>query len=205
MRDHSDSPLLTACNDPAANRAIVIDAHRNLHGGDRRELERFVELPAVHVGDTDPANEAVVEERCQCADGRPPRRPRVRRVDEVEVDRKTVERFEARFAVLAQRFRAAVRHPPSLRPRHAALGDDANRPATQRSCEQPFAARVGARRVEDGGAGLGRGDDRRERLLLVGRKPHAPEPDPELGRIEPARHPNWMISAAATLPREPGA
>jgi hypothetical protein len=45
------------------------------------------------------------------------------------------------------------------------------------------------RGVEDRDAGIGGGAHDRCGLLLVRRKAHIAEPDPELGRIEPAGHP----------------
>ena len=45
-------------------------------------------------------------------------------MDEVEVDRQAVESGEARFAVGADRLRAAVRDPRAAGARHAALRHD---------------------------------------------------------------------------------
>ena len=63
----------------------------------------------------DVPHEPVVDEPRQRAHRRSPRRPRIGRVDEVEVDRQAVERGEARLAVGADRLRAAVRDPRAAR------------------------------------------------------------------------------------------
>ena len=49
-------------------------------------------------------------------------------MDQVEIDRKAIQRVEARLAVSADRLRASVRHPPGSGSRHAALGHDTRLP-----------------------------------------------------------------------------
>ena len=78
-----DAPL----DDSAAERAVVERAERDLDGRDRGELERLVQLAAVDVRDPDAAHEAFVDEARQRAHGGSPRRARIGRVDQVEVDR----------------------------------------------------------------------------------------------------------------------
>ena len=137
-----DARLVAALDDAAAERAVVEQAQRDLDGGDRRELERLVELRAVDVRRRRRARRG--PRRASRASARtdgPPRRPRIGRMEEVEVDREPVERREARLAVGADRLRAAVRHPGAVRPRHAALRHDpgARRARAERSREQELA------------------------------------------------------------------
>ena len=125
--------LGAALDHAAAQRAIVERAERDLHGRDRRELERLVELRPVDVRDAHAPHEPVVDEPRQRAQRRPPRRPRIGRVEQVEVDRQAVERREARLAVGPDRLRAPVGQPAAARPRHAALGHDARRGGAARA------------------------------------------------------------------------
>ena len=74
--------------------------------------------------DADAPHEALVDEPGERAHGGSPRRSRIGRVDEVEVDREPVQRGEARLAVGADRLRATVRDPGAAGPRHAALRHD---------------------------------------------------------------------------------
>src|SRR5262245_63016851 len=90
--DDRNAALEAALDDSAAESAVVEDAERDLDSRDRRELERLVELHAIDVRETDPPHEALVDEPGECAHGGSPRRPRVRRVDEVEIDLEPVER-----------------------------------------------------------------------------------------------------------------
>ena len=116
--------------------------------------------------------------RARRADRRPPGRPRIGCVDQVEVDREAVERREARLAVGADRLRATVGRPGAADPPHAALRHDPRASLradpTERAGEQPlvvaelpFAVTVGAGGVEDRDTGPGCRGDRRERALLV--------------------------------------
>ena len=72
---------------PPRRAPVVEGADRDLHGRDRRVLEGVVQLRAVDVAHAERADEAVVHEPRERADGRRPRRPRIRSVEEVEVDR----------------------------------------------------------------------------------------------------------------------
>ena len=83
--------------------------------------------------DADARHEPVVHEPGERADRRPPRRPRVGSVEEVEVDRQAVECLEAGLAVGADSLRAAVGDPGRRRPRHAALRHDPRARAARRS------------------------------------------------------------------------
>ena len=193
--DHGDSGLGAALDDSATKGAIVEDAERDLHRRDRGELERLVQLAAVDVREPDPPHETFVDEPRERAHRGPPRRSRVGHMDEVEVDREAVERFEARLAVGANRLRAPVRDPPAARAGHASLGHDravASAPASRsaRASSASFVA-VRAGGVEHGDAGLGGRRDRRERAflvtILVRRQPHAAEADAELRVREPGQ------------------
>ena len=163
---------------PPRSSSVVEGAERDLHRGDRRELERLVQLVAVDVADADPRDEPLVDELRESADGRAPRRPRVGRVEEVEVDREPVERGEARLAVGADRPRAAVGHPGAAGPRHPALRHDPRGlggiARAQGMSEEPLAVPelvlsppVRPRRVEHGDPRCHRRRDRLEGALLV--------------------------------------
>jgi hypothetical protein len=122
--DHGDPGLGAAFDDSSPEGAVVVGAERDLDSADWCELERLLQLAAVDVCEPDARHEAFVGESGQGAHGRTPRRPRIGRVDEVEVDRQAVQGGEARLAVGAQRLRATVRDPAAVGPRHAALRHD---------------------------------------------------------------------------------
>ena len=202
--DHGQTPLRAPFHDLAAERAIVEGAERDLDGRNGGELERLVQLRAVDVRDADPPDEALVREPSEGAHGRPPRRPRVGRVDEVEVDREAVERAEAGLAVRVERLRPAVRDPGAAGPGHASLRHDPRASlgaaAAERAREEPLVVAVRPGRVEDGHAGPGGGRDRLERELgaLLRRQPHAAEADARLRGVE-------LVSAQPlTTPRPAG-
>ena len=121
---HRDPRLLAALDNAAAERLVVEHAEPDLHGCDRRELERLVQLVAVDVREPDPFHEPLVHEPGERTNRRAPGRPGIGRVDQVEVDRQTVERREACLAVGTDGLRAPVRDPAALRPCHAALRHD---------------------------------------------------------------------------------
>ena len=104
--------LLAALDEPAAQRAVVEDAQRDLDGGDRHELERLVELVAVDVREPDARDHALVEQPAERAHGGAPRRAGIGRVEQVEVDRRG---RRARLRLASQsaqdRLGAAVRDP----------------------------------------------------------------------------------------------
>ena len=158
VRHHCDPFLRAPVDDAPAQRAVVERAERDLDRRDRRQLERLVELPAVDVRETDAADETVVDEPRERAHRRAPRRARIRRVQEVEVDRQPVECGETRLAVGADRLRSAVGNPGAAGARHPALRHDpralVRATRTQRSSEQGLVVAVRARRVEDGDAGI---------------------------------------------------
>jgi hypothetical protein len=186
MGDNGDAGLGAPLDDASPDGTVVDDAQRDLHRRDRSKRERLVEPAAVDVRDADARHEPLVGEPCQRADRRRPGRPRIRRVDEVEVDRDAVERREACLAVAADRLRPPVRHPPVADARHPALGDDAHAApgagAPQRGREQRFVVGVRAGSVEHGDAGRGSRGDR-----PGVREPHAAEADPQLRAVKPCR------------------
>ena len=201
--DQRDTRLGASLDQADAERPVVDHAQGDLHRGDRSEPERFVHLTAVHVREADARHQAVLDEPGERAHRRPPRRSRVGSVEEVEVDREPVERLETRLAVRADRLRAAVGDPGTLRPRHAALRHDprsrVGATRTQSTGEQPLVVAellrpepVRARGVEHGDACACGGRDGRERSLLVPvgvrREPHAAEPDLQLAGAGPGRH-----------------
>ena len=203
MRDQRDTRLGASLDQADAERPVVDHAQRNLHRGDRSERERFVQLTAVHVREADARHQAVLDEPGERADRRPPRRSRVRSVEEVEVDREPVECLETRLAVRPDRLRTAVGDPGTRRTRHAALRHEPRSrlgaTRTQSTGEQPLVVTellrpepVRARGVEHGDACACGGRDGRKRSLLVPvgvrREPHAAEPDLELAGAGPGRH-----------------
>ena len=190
MREQRQPELVAALEDAAAECAVIEARERNLHCCDRRELERLVELPAVDVRDPDAPNEALVREPGERAQRGPPRRSRIGRVEEIEVDRQAVERVEARLAVGADRLRAAVRAPthrragtmPPFVTTRALCSAPQRRNASASSRSLPSYARAVSKTVMPG--------RRRRRNRLhgrLGREPHAAEPDAELRRVEPGR------------------
>ena len=202
--DQRDPELVAPLDDAAAERPVVEGRERNLHRRDRSELERLVEPPPVDVRDADAPDETLVGEPGEGANGRLPRRPWIRRVDEVEVDRQPVQRGEARLAVGRDRLRAAVRHPGAARPGHPALRHD--------PCALPCAAAV-----EGAGEQLPRCRSYARAVSKTvmpastaaatvsnagfGRQAHAAEADPELRRVEPG-HDEGCSSGTAPLQPE---
>ena len=67
VRDQRDAGLGAPLDDSAPERAIVEHAQRDLDRRDRRELERLVELAAVHVRHADPLHEPLVDEASERA------------------------------------------------------------------------------------------------------------------------------------------
>ena len=186
MHHHGDPALDASVDDSAAKRAVVERAHGDLHGCDRRELERLVQLASVHVRDPDARDEAVVDELRQSPDGRAQRPSRIGCVEDVEVDRVPVERGQARLAVGPKQARPAVRHPRAARSRHASLRDDPGSfDAAERASQERLAPFVGTRRVEEGDP---RVDSRGDRLERVRLQAHAPEPDAKFVGPEPRVH-----------------
>ncbi len=167
VREHRDACFVAALDDSTAECAVVVRAERDLDCSDRSELERFVQLRAVDVRDPDVLHEAVVDESRERANRGSPGRPRVRRVDEVEVDRQPVEGDEARFAVGTDRLRATVGNPTAVESAHASLRHDPSVPlcpgAAECAREPGLVLPVGACGVEDADAGFGSGRDRLER------------------------------------------
>src|SRR3954451_2942306 len=106
MGDHGDPEVRAPRDDATAERSVVVHAQRDLDGGDRSQLERLVELLPTDVRYADAPHETVIREPRQRAERGRPRRPRIGRVDEIEVDRQPVERGEARLAVAVNRLRA---------------------------------------------------------------------------------------------------
>ena len=189
MREQRDPELITALDHPTAERTVVEGVECHLDGGDGRELQRLVEPAAVDVREPDPPHEAFVGKPRERTHRRLPRRARIGCVKEVEVDRKAVERGEARLAVGEDRLGPAVRDPRAAGPGHAALRHDSRglrRAAeAQGAREQLLVAVVRSGGVEDRHARLRSGSDRLGRKL--GREAHAAEADAELRRPEPGR------------------
>ena len=132
--DERDPELAAAIHDPAAERAVVEDAQRDLHCGDRREVDGFVQLRAGDVADADSPDEAVVDEPRERADGRAPGRPRIGCVQEIQVDLEPGERLQARLAIGPDRLRATVRYPRAVGSRHSTLRHD---PCSSDVAERP--------------------------------------------------------------------
>ena len=125
VRHDGDARLLAALDHAAAQRAIVVRAERDLDGRHGQQLERLVQLRPADVREAGAAHEAVVDEPGQRAQARPPRRARIGRVQQVDVDRQAVQGGQARLAAGADRPRAAVGDPGRAGAGHPALGHDA--------------------------------------------------------------------------------
>src|SRR5204862_4491785 len=80
---------------------------------------------AAYVREPDLPHEPLVGQAGERSHGRAPRCPGVGGMNQVDVDRKTIEGLETCFAVSRDGFRPTIRHPSAIWPRHAALGDDA--------------------------------------------------------------------------------
>src|SRR4051794_32033262 len=158
---------------------------------------------AADVREPDSPNETLFDEAGEGPYRGAPGRPGIRGVQEVEVDRHTLERRDARLAAGENGLRAAVRHPSAACTRHAALRHDASvrvRPALpQRPGQQPLvvtelvlAVAVGVGGVEGRYSDLNSGGDRLDGqplvAVLVRRHAHAAEADPQLRRVKPWGH-----------------
>ena len=184
--DHRDPELAAASDDTSAQSPVVEWADRNLDGVDRRKLHGLVQLGAVHIADSDARDQAVGDEPCERANRRRPGRARIRRVEEIEVDRPPAECLEARLAIGADRLRATVRDPCLVRSRHTALRHDPHPVRiAERASEQLLVALVRPCGVEHGDPRAEGSGDRLVRLL---REPHAAEADAQLVGPEPVRH-----------------
>ena len=126
VRDHRDPELLAALDDPAAERAVVVDARaRPATAAIGSELERLVELVAVDV--RDPDARARGPRRASRASARTEVRHGVRGSG-AWIRYRSIGRPSSAARLASQsaqdRLRAAVRHPPAAGPGHPALGDD---------------------------------------------------------------------------------
>ena len=90
------------------------------------ELPGFLDLADLDVAQSDAIDVAVALQRRQRADAGGQRRPRVWRVELVEVDALDAERSPARLAGLDQMARPSVRLPRAVRPCESALGGHTN-------------------------------------------------------------------------------
>ena len=171
VSDQREAELGAARDHAASQRAVLQRAQSDLHGRDRCQLERFVELGAGHVREPDAAHQSLLDETGERAHRRSPRCPRVGRMDQEQVDRQSIERRDARFAISSDCLRAAIRHPRATGSRHAALGDDPCAPLPSRGAEpagqqalvvtEPGSVwPVRVRGIEHRYAGAGGGQDR---------------------------------------------
>lgn len=176
--DHGDPCLHAAFDQTPTNGAVVVRAECRLHCCDGSRSEGLVQLRAIDVGEPHPTDQALVAQSGQGADRGPPRRARIWRMDEVEVDRKPVEGLEACLAVRADRAGTTIRDPAAAAAGHAPLGDDASarvRAAVTQCTGNQFlvvsdiawADPVRPSGVEHGHACLDSGLDRRHRDRLV--------------------------------------
>ena len=152
-----------------AERQLVLDRD------DLGDAERLLELVDVAVGEADPAHLALVLELLEGADGLGVGDVRVGAVVLVEVDAVGAERLQARLARLTDVLGAAVDLPCAAGADVAGLGgdDDVVVAAVQRLGDQPLVvadlalvAGVGVGGVDQVDAGVERGVDRADRLLL---------------------------------------
>ena len=202
MGDHNDAAIGAVLQKTRSQGRVVKDAQCDLDRGDVNDVPRLIELLPVDVGHTDSPHHSLAKHPGQSANGSPPRRSLIRCMDEHEVDRKTVERREARFAIREQRAGAAVGYPAATGTRHAALRDDSRgvfrAGAAQRSRQQSFVVSglggvepICVRRVENGDAGCSGSPDRRERKGFIAgldrREAHAAEADAKFPGIKPSQ------------------
>src|SRR5262249_55885372 len=138
----------------------------------------FFQLLARYVRYADPPCEAFVDSAGKRARRRGERHPRVRRMQKQDFDGHTVQRFDARYDIFRDLFRASIRNPRATVATHAALGDDASggrlAASAPNSRDQPlvvseirFTIRIGARGIEKRESTIERRLERRPRHLLV--------------------------------------
>ena len=174
-----------------AERQLVLD------GDDLRHAQRLLELVEVAVGEADPADLALVLELLERADGLGVGHVRVGAVVLVEVDPVGAERLQRRLAGLADVLGAAVDLPRAARTDVAGLGGDDHVvvAALQRLGDQPlvvadlvFVLAVGVGGVDQVHAGVERGVDRADRLLLrrAAREGHRHRAEPDRKTSVPA-------------------
>ena len=202
MGDHRDATLGAEVEQPCSHCAVIERAQCHLDGGDLDEVDGLFQPTSIDVREPHAPDRAFVEQACEGAQRRPPGCSRVRRMDEVQVDRQPVQGGEARLAIAENRLGATVRNPAAVRPRHASFGHDPRAPiraaSAQRPGDEPLVAAhvrltgsVRVRGVEDGDPGIDGGGDRvaRKRVVTigVGRDAHAAETDAKVVGSEPPR------------------
>ena len=143
VRDQRDPALLAPLDDAAAQRTVVERAERDLDRGDRRELERLVELPEVDVRDADAPRRA---RRPRAARARAPTCATASAGRAHERDRGRSAARRARRGSPRSRRGSSSRGRPGPRRRPAAPSRPSSRSAraggaAQRAGEQPLVAR----------------------------------------------------------------
>ena len=142
MGDHGDLSLGGPFYKSSSEGGVIENAERDLNGRDVGELERLIQLATVDIGDSNVPHHAFVEQPRQRAHRRSPRRSRIGSMDEVKVDRQSVQRSEARFTVGENDAGATIGDPRVAGSRHAALRHDARvvlrATAAKRAGQQSF-------------------------------------------------------------------
>ena len=116
---------------PAQDVCVLPGIQLDLHRGDLRDLARFLQLTQVDVAQTDRLDPAVALERVEGAHARGERHAWIGGVELIQRDPIDAECAATGLTGGRQMLRAAVRHPPAVRPGEAALrGDDHPRSVT---------------------------------------------------------------------------
>lgn len=194
MGDDGNSPLVAELYHPTSKRSVVEWIERNLDGRDIGQVERLLQLAAIDICHPDPPHEALVENPRQRANGSGPRSTWVGCMEEVQVDRQTLQCEEAVFTVGENCLGPPIRYPLIVGSRHTPLRHDprligrttlAKGAAEQSLVMSHFdhAASISVCGVEDRDPRCRSSGDRGERLVLVavfvGRKTHTAQADPE--------------------------
>ena len=103
---------------------VVPDAQLHLHCGDLGDAPGLLDLADVDVAQAHTLDEALVLQRGERSHAGGERRPRIRRVELIEIDAISSQRPQAGFAGGTQVTRPSVRYPISLRPSQASFGGD---------------------------------------------------------------------------------
>ena len=184
-------PLLLACLQHGLGVARR-DRVAVLHGHDRHDLLRLLEVLDAHVGQPDVADLALVAQLGQRAHRLLERHLRVGRVQLVEGDRVQLQAQQRLLAAALQPLGPAVGLPaPGARAREAALGRDheVGRIRVQGLGDQPLArlGAVGVRGVDEVHVELHDAAQQRDRAVAILRlSPDARAGDPHRAEAQPA-------------------
>ncbi len=178
-------------HDAAEQMAIVPETQLDLYRVDLDDPPRFFDLRHGDIAEADPLDQPLSLQRGKRADAGRKRHSGIGNVQLIELDACDSQRTATRFAGSGQMLGAAVRHPPPVRARQAALCRDDDlgtiaRPCRQGASDQPLVMAalavvqtVGVSGIEECDARVQRGVQHFNRSVLVaralGREAHAPE------------------------------